>query len=111
MLDFFMLLLTLFQVESKPVEIDVAVLGTYEPGISWSLAYHIAAFNLAADNANADLGERAVINVNYLNVTPNALCEVLIEDSEFLLSRWYYRTRRPPSQANTLMVASGRISL
>ena len=112
MLHFFLALMLAARTcaEAKAVAVDIAIFGTYHPGIMVSLAYHRPAFDLAVDDANLVLAGKVNFSVNYLNVTSDFPCESVVDGTEFYLSQWYYQERRPTNEAATLIIVGGTVS-
>ena len=96
--------------EQQPAEVDIVMLGTYDLGAIASLSYIRPPTDLAISDANTNLANKVVFNMIYLNVTPTTInCERLVEESEYLQSRWFYQDRRPPNQAATIIMPTGKI--
>ena len=96
-------------VQPKTLAVDIAILGTYHPSITASLSYQRPSFDLAVADVNAELAGKIIFNLKYLNVTLDLLCQALVEDSDFLLSKWYYEYKRPASEATTLLFPVGTV--
>lgn len=89
------------------VEIDIVTLGILQPTEVLALALKLPAYELAVETANERYNGSLHLNFKAVYESSIEKCTDYLDNADRLLSRWYYRERRPWQQVVSVIAISG----
>ena len=92
----------------RVVEVDVAAFAPHLMDTLSSLVYSRPPIEKAIEDANAQFNGTLKVSVRFISDDRNLNCSGFKSEVDNLVAKWYYRDRRPPNEAVSFIMNTGR---